>query len=62
MNEKLLKVLSELSLEKRHNLLCYSKNILCIAPKEGYESEFEIAKKELKEILQLIEYYGTEEI
>lgn len=57
MKEELLKVLSDVKQMKEHNCLAYSANYAMTVAKEGFEKEFEEAKREYMKIVKLIEHY-----
>lgn len=38
-----------------HNLMCYSKNILMLEPKQGYEAEWAETKAECEMLQQMLD-------
>ena len=58
MDAVLIKVLREAKAIKQHNLGCYSKNWTLLAPKVGYEKEYEKARAEYHEVERLLEKYS----
>ncbi len=48
------KILNEQKAQEEHNLFCYSSNVLCSAPKIGYETEWGNTAERLRVFTQML--------